>query len=213
MEQTKTLFVKWINKDAIETRERAEGESWIIPSEDGTKDTYYIGLPKALYEQGRYFSIKSSIAVLHELSSDEKIKMYKHNACRFCKLCNDGECREATKINFCCRFKQIIEEMTREKKPLLTKGKICLVKEKDKDDSKSSHIVQTRKYEIDDFTLELRSVRKSLIAAARVSGVPGGVAQDTLEGLTLFMENLKLLKKKNPEAYKKIVEITTKEVK
>ena len=70
-----------------------------------------------------------------------------------------------------------------------------------------------RKYEIDDFVLELRSVRKSLIAAARDTGVPGSVAQDTLEGLTLFMENLKLLKKKNPEAYKKIVEITTKEAK
>lgn len=85
--------------------------------------------------------------------------------------------------------------------------------DKHKDDPKLSHVVQTRKYEIDDFTLELRSVRKSLIAAARVAGVPGSIAQDTLEGLTLFMENLKLLKKKNPEAYKKIVEITTKEVK
>lgn len=164
-----------------------------------TNNPYYTA-----WKEGKRFSSQRAVEELEKVRSRKEAAKLKKNLCEFCEACN-GMCGEGVAFRK-CHLTRTIEEFAdiydaRE------------YEDKHKDDQKSSHIVQTRKYEIDDFVLELRSVRKSLIAAARDTGVPGSIAQDTLEGLTLFMENLKLLKKKNPEAYKKIIEITTKEAK
>ena len=157
-----------------------------------------------LWKSGGRFSSYKSVEALEQCRSKEEAAALKKDCCEFCQVCN-GMCSEGVRFSKC--------HLTRTIEQYADIYDAREYEDKRKDSPKAPYIEVTRKYEIDDFVLELRSVRKSLIAAARDTGVPGGVAQDTLEGLTLFMENLKLLKKKNPEAYKKIVEITTKEVK
>lgn len=186
--------ITWVNPQAVEKKEKVQKVYTVSPN-----NRFY-----ELWASGGRFSSYKSVEALEKCRSRAEAETCKHDACEFCQACN-GLCSEGVRFRK-CHLTRTIEEF----------ANIYDAREyedKHKDDPKSSRIITPRKYEIDDFTLELRSVRKSLIAAARVAGVPGGVAQDTLEGLTLFMEGLKLLKKKNPEAYKKIVEITTKEVK
>lgn len=186
--------ITWVNPQATEKREKVQKVYTVSPN-----NRFY-----ELWRSGGHFSSYKSVEALEKCRSRAEAEACKRDACEFCQACN-GMCSEGVRFKK-CHLTRTIEEF----------ANIYDAREyedKHKDDPKSSRIITPRKYEIDDFTLELRSVRKSLIAAARVAGVPGGVAQDTLEGLTLFMEGLKLLKKKNPEAYKKIVEITTKEVK
>ena len=195
MEEKKVgLAITWVNPQATEKKERTQKEFCVSP-----KNRFY-----EFWASGGRFSSYKAVEALEKCRSRATAEACKHDACEFCQACN-GLCSEGVRFRK-CHLTRTIEEFAdiydaRE------------YEDKHKDDPKSPHVVQTRKYEIDNFTLELRSVRKSLIAAARDTGVPGSVAQNTLEGLTLFMEGLKLLKKKNPEAYKKIVEITTKEVK
>lgn len=186
--------ITWVNPEVTEKKERVQKKFSVSPN-----NRFY-----EFWASGGRFSSYRAVEALEKCRSRAEAEACKHDACEFCEACN-GLCGEGARFRK-CHLTRTIEEFAdiydaRE------------YEDKHKDDPKSSHVVQTRKYEIDDFVLELRSVRKSLIAAARDTGVPGGIAQDTLEGLTLFMENLKLLKKKNPEAYKKIVEITKKEVK
>lgn len=185
--------IVWVNPQIKANREMERKTFTISP-----QNRFY-----ELWKSGGRFSSYKSVESLEQCRSKAEAAALKKDCCEFCQVCN-GMCSEGVRFRK-CHLTRTIEEFAdiydaRE------------YEDKHKDDPKSSHVVQTRKYEIDDFTLELRSVRKSLIAAARDAGIPGSVAQDTLEGLTLFMENLKLLKKKKPEAYKKIVEITTKEV-
>ena len=185
--------ITWVNPQVAEKKEKTQKKFDVSPN-----NRFY-----EFWASGGRFSSYKAVEALEKCRSRAAAEACKHDACEFCQACN-GMCNEGVRFRK-CHLTRTIEEFAdiydaRE------------YEDKHKDDPKSSYIVTPRKYEIDDFTLELRSVRKSLIAAARVSGVPGGVAQDTLEGLTFFMENLKLLKKKNPEAYKKIVEITKKEV-
>lgn len=195
MEERKVgLAITWVSPQVAEKKEKTQREFRVSP-----KNRFY-----EFWVSGGRFSSYRAVEALEKCRSRAEAEACKHDACEFCQACN-GMCNEGVRFRK-CHLTRTIEEFAaiydaRE------------YEDKHKDDPKSSRVIQTRKYEIDDFVLELRSVRRSLIAAARVSGVPGSVAQDTLEGLTLFMENLKLLKKKNPEAYKKIVEITTKEVK
>ena len=186
--------ITWVNPQVAEKKEKTQKAFDVSP-----ENRFY-----EFWVSGGRFSSYRAVEALEKCRSRAAAEACKRDACEFCQACN-GMCSEGVRFRK-CHLTRTIEEFAdiydaRE------------YEDKHKDDPKSSHVVQTRKYEIDDFTLELRSVRKSLIAAARDAGIPGSVAQDTLEGLTLFMENLKLLKKKNPEAYKKIVEITTKEVK
>lgn len=186
--------ITWVNPQAMEKKEKVQKVYTVSPN-----NRFY-----ELWRSGGRFSSYKSVEALEKCRSKAEAEACKHDACEFCQACN-GICSEGVRFKKC--------HLTRTVEEYASIYDAREYEDKHKDDPKSSHVVQTRKYEIDDFTLELRSVRKSLIAAARDTGVPGSVAQDTLEGLTLFMEELKLLKKKNPEAYKKIVEITTKEVK
>lgn len=186
--------ITWVNPQATEKKEKVQKVYTVSPN-----NRFY-----ELWKSGGRFSPYKGVEALEKCRSKAEAEACKHDACEFCQACN-GLCNEGVRFKK-CHLTRTIEEF----------ANIYDAREyedKHKDDPKSSRIITPRKYEIDDFTLELRSVRKSLIAAARVAGAPGEVAQDTLEGLTLFMEGLKLLKKKSPEAYKKIVEITTKEVK
>ena len=186
--------ITWVNPQVAE-KKKVVKLNYVV----SINNPYYTA-----WKEGKRFSSQRAVEELEKARSRKEAAELKKNLCEFCEACNGG-CGEGVAFRK-CHLTRIMEEFAdiydaRE------------YEDKHKDDPKSSYIVTPRKYEIDDFVLELRSVRKSLIAAARDTGVPGGVAQDTLEGLALFMENLKLLKKKNPEAYKKIVEITTKEVK
>lgn len=186
--------ITWVNPEVAEKKEKVQKVYTVSPS-----NRYY-----ELWRSGGRFSPYKGVEALEKCRSKAEAEACKHDACEFCQACN-GLCNEGVRFKK-CHLTRTIEEF----------ANIYDAREyedKHKDDPKSSRIITPRKYEIDDFTLELRSVRKSLIAAARVAGAPGEVAQDTLEGLTLFMEGLKLLKKKSPEAYRKIVEITTKGVK
>lgn len=186
--------ITWVNPQATEKREKVQKVYTVSPN-----NRFY-----ELWRSGGRFSSYKSVEALEKCRSRAEAEACKHDACEFCQACN-GMCSEGVRFRKC--------HLTRTMEEFADVYDAREYEDKHKDDPKSSYILTSRKYEIDEFVLELRNVRKSLIAAARVSGEPGNAAQDTLEGLTLFMENLKLLKKKNPEAYKKIVKITTKEVK
>lgn len=186
--------ITWVNPQAVEKKEKVQKVYTVSPN-----NRFY-----ELWRSGGHFSSYKSVEALEKCRSRMEAEACKYNACEFCQACN-GMCSEGVRFKKC--------HLTRTMEEFADIYDAREYEDKHKDDPKSSYILTSRKYEIDEFVLELRNVRKSLIAAARVSGEPGDAAQNTLEGLTLFMENLKLLKKKNPEAYKKIVKITTKEVK
>lgn len=186
--------ITWVNPQVVDKKEKVQKKFGVSPN-----NRFY-----ELWASGGRFSSYKSVEALEKCRSRAEAETCKHDACEFCQACN-GLCSEGVRFRK-CHLTRTIEEFAdiydaRE------------YEDKHKDDPKSSYIVTPRKYEIDDFTLELRSVRKSLIAAARVEGDSGVVAQEALEELTAFMEKLKILKKKNPEAYKKVVKITKKEVK
>ena len=186
--------ITWVNPQVAEKKEKTQREFDVSP-----ENRFY-----EFWASGGRFSSYRAVEALEKCRSRAAAEACKHDACEFCEACN-GMCGEGARFRK-CHLTRTIEEFAdiydaRE------------YEDKHKDDPKSSYIVTPRKYEIDDFTLELRSVRKSLIAAARVEGDSGIVAQEALEELTAFMEKLKILKKKNPEAYKKVVKITKKEVK
>lgn len=186
--------ITWVNPQVAEKKEKVQKEFYVSP-----KNRFY-----EFWASGGRFSSYRAVEALEKCRSRAAAEACKRDACEFCEACN-GLCGEGARFRK-CHLTRTIEEFA-------DVYEAREYEDKHKDDSKASYIEVTRKYEIDDFVLELRSVRKSLIAAARVEGDSGVVAQEALEELTAFMEKLKILKKKNPEAYKKVVKITKKEEK